>query len=193
MWAWNFCAAWRMSPANSRSPSPWPTTSKRSGQRLATRYWTSASASIARLGSKWRMLARQSSARSRSSAAPVLKIVAAAGLGKACDRQQLRCGEIRHDQTDALRREVAEGCGDIAVLRGDAFDEFEGLAGKMPGRIVVGDAEPRALYSFILRRLIEIGERQGPLDRLRQPADLHRLPVGVDAAVRRSGYSDYYR
>ena len=35
---------------------------------------------------------------------------------------------------------------------------------------------------FVLRRLVEIGERQSPLDRLRQPADPHRFLAGMAAA-----------
>ena len=104
-----------------------------------------------------------------------------AGFGQARDRQQFWCRQISHDQADALRSKVAESCSDIAVFRDDAFDQFEGLASKVPGRIVVGDAEPRALYSLILRGLIEIGERQGPLDCLRQPADPDCLIVGLSA------------
>ena len=41
------------------------------------------------------------------------------GLGQTGDRQQLRRRKIGHDQPDALRREIAEGRGDIAVLRDD--------------------------------------------------------------------------
>jgi hypothetical protein len=60
----------------------------------------------------------------------------------------------------------------------------------MPGGLVIGNAEPRALDSFGLRRLVEIGERQGPLDRLRQPPDPHRLPAGVGSSCRGGGDQD---
>jgi hypothetical protein len=33
------------------------------------------------------------------------------------------------------------------------------LAGETASSLIIGDAEPRALDAFILRRLVEIGER----------------------------------
>ncbi len=85
---------------------------------------------------------------------------------------------------DTFRDELAEGRGDIAVLWHHALDQLKGLAGEVPGRSVIGDAEPRALYPLILGRLVEVGERQGPLDRLRQPADADSLVVGADIGCR---------
>ena len=96
------------------------------------------------------------------------------------ERQQIRSGEIGYDQTDASPRQIAKGSGNIAILRHRALDEFEGLAGKTPGRVVIGDAEPCALYPFVLGRLIEVGKRQSPFGGLRQPTDLDRLTVGAE-------------
>ena len=84
---------------------------------------------------------------------------------------------------DTLRDQVAEGCGDVAILRHHALDQLKGLAGEVPGRVVIGDAEPRALYPLVLGRLVEVGERQGPLDRLRQPADADRLSSAQTSAA----------
>src|SRR5215469_7377790 len=94
------------------------------------------------------------------------------GFGETGDRQEFCRGEIRYDQADVSRREVAKGGGDVAVLGYDTFDQFEGLAGEVPCRVVIGDTEPRALYSLVLGGLIEVRQRYGPFDRLRQPADL---------------------
>src|SRR5271168_1126033 len=82
------------------------------------------------------------------------------GLREARDGQQIRRSKIGHDEAGALLCEVAEGRGDIAVFRGDAFDQLEGLAGEMPGRVVIGDGKAGTLYPLVLRRLIEVGERQ---------------------------------
>ena len=89
------------------------------------------------------------------------------GLRHSGDRQQLRRRQIGHDQPDALCRKLAQARGEIALLRHDPLGQGEGLPGKAAGRVIVGNAEPRALDAFILRRLVEIGERQSPLDRAR--------------------------
>ena len=100
-------------------------------------------------------------------------------FGPAGNRQQLRCRQVGHDQANALLRKFAKPRGDIAVLRHDRLGQGERLAGKMTGSLIVGDTELRPLDSFILRRLVEIRERQRPLDHLRQPPDLHRFAAGT--------------
>jgi hypothetical protein len=66
-----------------------------------------------------------------------------------------------------------------------------GVAPYMSGNIALydDDAEPSALNPLIMRRLIEIGERQGPPDRLRQPPDLHCVTVG-DGIANRPGHDN---
>jgi hypothetical protein len=99
-------------------------------------------------------------------------------LRRAGHRQQLRRRQVGNDEPDALCRELAEAHGDIAVLRYDCLGQRERLAGEMAGRVVVGNAEPRALDASILPRLVEVGERQCPLHRPRQPPDLHHFLAG---------------
>src|SRR5215467_6186070 len=80
-------------------------------------------------------------------------------LGHAGNRQQLRRGEVGHDETNSYCCELAEARSEIALLGYDRLCQRKGLASETAGSIVVGDAEPRTLDALVLGRLVEIGER----------------------------------
>jgi len=81
----------------------------------------------------------------------------------------------------------------IAALRDDRFDERERLTGELAGGLVIGDAEPCPLNSLVRRRLVEVGERQRPLDRMLQPPDPHRLFAGTGVGRSRRDAQDQKR
>ncbi len=111
------------------------------------------------------------------------------GVRQGGDCQQLLRIEIGHDKPHTLCHEVAESAGNVAAFGRNALDELEGLAGELTGGVVVGDTETSPLDPLVLRRLVEIGQRQCPFHRLRQPPDLHGLSSGANTGHRRGHHA----